>query len=170
MSVAATIVVVLVVALWGLAIYKRLVRYRAAVRTGWSRLEAARSRRRELIAAIVSASTDGGTPDREAIEALASAAQHAAASRGPADAAAREEALTVALNQLCAAVDREPPNPPIQDLRRALAAAETALADARASYNDAAAAYNRSIEAAPDNLVAGLASFSKAERFETRRV
>ena len=169
MSVAATIVVVLVVALWGLAIYKRLVRYRTAVRKGWSRLEAARNRRRELIAMIVNALRGTGTIDRDAIEALASAAEHAAGSRGPADAAAREDALTVALNQLFAAVDREPANPPLQDLRREMVAADTALAEARASYNDTAASYNRSIAAAPDSLVAGLASFSKAERFETRR-
>ena len=167
MSVAATIVVVLVIALWGLAIYKRLVRYRTAVRKGWSRLEAARNRRRELIAAIVDASRASGT-DRDATEALAAAAQHAAGSRGPADAAAREEALTDALNQLLAAVDREPANPPLQDLRREMAAADTALAQARASYNDTATSYNRSIAAAPDSLVAGLASFSKAERFDRR--
>ena len=169
MSVAATIVVVLVAALWGLAIYKRLVRLRTAVRKTWSRLEAQRTRRLELIALIVSAVTPAATVERQTIDAVTAAAQQARASRGPADAAAREESLTAALTGLLATVENAPADPRIQELRRDLVAVDDAVAEARTSYNDTAASYNQAIAAAPDRLVAGLASFAKAERFETRR-
>jgi LemA protein len=169
MSVAATIVVLLVAALWGLAIYKRLVRLRTAVRKAWSRLETQRTRRLESITLIASAVTPAATVERQTIDAVAAAAQQAAASRGPADAAARDESLTAALTRLLSALENAPADPRLQDLRRDLAAVDSAVAEARTSYNDAAASYNRAIAAAPDSLVAGLAGFAKAERFETRR-
>ena len=167
MSVAATVLVVLIVGLWGLAIYKRLVRYRAAVRKEWSRLEEARGRRRDACTAVVNAVS--GAADREATAAVMSAIQHAAAARGPIDAAVREDALSAALARLLSDIDRDPSVSREDERRRELASAQTALDEARASYNDTAAAYNRAIAAAPDNLVAGLASYSPAEPFETRR-
>lgn len=168
MSVAATILVVLVVALWGLAIYKRLVRYRAAVRKAWGVVEEARGRRRQATAALLNALASAPA-DREAIAAVTATVQPAAAARGPTEAAAREEALSAALSRLLATIDREPASSEVTARRRQLSSAETALAEARTSYNDTAAEYNRAIAALPDNLVAGLASYSPAERFETRR-
>ena len=168
MSVAATILVVLVVALWGLAVYKRLVRERAAVLKAWTRVEEARGRRREAGAALANAVASAPTHS-EAAAAVLSAVQNAAASRGPTDAGVREDAVSAALGKLLAAVDREPTGSRAIDLRHQLAAAEEALAAARTSYNATAATYNRAIAAAPDNLVAGLVSYSPAERFETRR-
>jgi hypothetical protein len=167
MSVAATILVVLVVGLWGLAIYKRLVRYRTAVRTAWGRLDEARGRRRDASAAIARSASIAG--EGGAVAAVISALQHAAAARGPTDAAVREAALSGALTHLLAAIDREPAAPRQDDRRRELALAETALAEAATSYNETASAYNRAIAAAPDSLIAAMVSYSPAERFDARR-
>jgi LemA protein len=169
MSVAVTLAVVVALALWALAIYQRLVRLRTAVRRAWGQLEAARSRRREQVTALVEQVNGSNGVEAAVLDRLIAAGRHDAAARGPVAAAAGDRALAAAVTRLLESVDRRPElaaNPLIQAARGQLAEHDAALAAARASYNSTAAAYNTATASVPGNVMAGLAGFSPAEPFE----
>ena len=169
MSVVATIAVVIVLGLWALTIYNRLVRLKKHVRHDWALIDRQLKRRHAQVASLVDLVKGAVTIDQGLVEAIVSAQSRAARVRGPADAASSEAALTEAIHRVLPSVGRDPTITArlhVPDLTGPLAAVESEIGAAVAAYNKTAAAYNAAIQVMPNNLIAGLGSFPKAELFQ----
>jgi len=169
MSVLVTTLVVVLLALWALAAYNRLVRLKNQVRNAWSRIDVQLKRRHDLIPALVDTVGGAMSFEKDTLEAVVAARQRAAAAKGPVDAAGKERALSESLRRLRAVVEGYPQltaNQNVRELQAQLAGVEADIARARDAYNTTATAYNTSVEVVPNNIVAGLGSFPKAELFQ----
>ena len=172
MSVLVTIAVVLVLALWGVAVYNRLVRLQNQVRNAWGQIDVQLKRRRDLIPSLVETVKGAMSFEQEALTAVVAARERAATARGPVDAAKKEGVLAESLDRFFAVVESYPQltaNQNVRDLQGQLQALEGEIAASRSRYNDIATSYNTSLEVLPNNVVAGLASFPKAELFQLTR-
>ena len=168
MSVVVTIAVVIALGLWILAIYNRLVRLKIKVRHDWRHIESQLKRRHAQVASLVDLVKGSTAIDRRLVDALVEAQSRVTRVRGPADAAASEAALTEAISRILPSLGRDPvltARVHVPDVTGPLGTVESEIATAGAAYNKTAAAYNAAIQAMPDNIVAGLGSFPRAELF-----
>ena len=171
MSVVVTIAVAIALGLWALAIYNRLVRLKMQVRRDWTQVDQQLKRRQRQVASLVGLVSGSSAIDRTLVDALVAAQARVTRVRGPADAAAGEAALTEAIHRLLPGLGRDQlltARVHIPDLTAPLEAIESEIAAAVMAYNRTAAAYNAAIAVMPNNLVAGMGSFPKAELFQTR--
>lgn len=169
MSVVVTIAVVIALGLWALAIYNRLVRLKMQVRHDWRHIEVHLKRRHAQVASLVGLLKGSASIDPNLVEAIAAAQQRAAHVRGPSEAAASEAALTEAIHRVLPGVGRDPlltARLHVPDLIAPLEAVESEIGTAGDAYNRTAASYNAAIQVTPNNIVAGLGSFPKAELFQ----
>jgi LemA protein len=169
MSVLVTTLVVVLLALWALAAYNRLVRLKNQVRKAWSQIDVQLKRRHDLIPALVDTVRGAMGFEKDTLEAVVAARQRAAAAKGPADAARKEQALSESLGRFMAVVERYPQlttNQNVRELQAQLARVEGDIASAREAYNTTATTYNTSVDVVPNNIVAGLGSFPQAELFQ----
>jgi LemA protein len=171
MSVIVTVVIVLLVALWGIAVYNRLVRLRTRVQRDWRQVDLQLRRRHELIPNLVSAVKGAIPSEQGTLEAVLAARQRAMTATGPTIAAAHESQLSALVEQVITTVVERYPDltvsQNVRSLQGDLAAIEEAIASARTAYNGTATAYNMAIGVVPNTIVAGLASFTRAELFAT---
>jgi LemA protein len=168
MSVFITIGILVVVGLWGVASYNRLVALRNQVTAGWRQIDVQLKRRHDLIPNLVSAVTGAMAFERETLEAVVTARNRAATASGPADASRKEGELSMALGRLLALAEQYPAltaNDNVRALQEDLAGTENRIGQARQAYNDLAARYNTATEVIPANVIAGLAGFRQAELF-----
>jgi LemA protein len=169
MSVVITTAVVVGLALWAVAIYNRLVRLKQQVRTAWNLVDVQLARRRDLVPALVTVMQEATSFEPGLLEALVAARDRAVKPRGPVDAAAKDAALMQAIGRGLRAIETYPrlaAGAEVRDLRSHVAAAEDAIAAASTSYNQIATAYNTAIQVVPNNFVAGLGGFPRAEPFQ----
>jgi LemA protein len=169
MSVLVTTLVAVLLALWALALYNRLVRLKNQVRNAWSQIDVQLKRRHDLIPALVDTIRSAMNFEKETLEAVVAARQRAVAAKGPVDAARKERVLTESLGRCMAVVEGYPQlttNQNVRELQAQLARVEGDIASARETYNTTATAYNTSVDVVPNNIVAGLGSFPKAELFQ----
>lgn len=168
MSVLLTVAVVLVLVFLGVSLYGRLTALRERVRKAWRQLETERTRRHDVVTALVKAVRET-TPLTAALDTVVAAGDQAASARGPIEAAAKERTFIRAIEGLLTAVAPDMlvrTNPDVQRLRQDLAAADGRVARAAGAYNDLAARYNALAHSLPGSLVTGFGSFPVAEKFE----
>ena len=169
MEVIVTLVVVLALTLLMISLYSRLIELRKQVKTGWKQLATQLQHRHELATNLVSAAGEAVDAEQAALDAIVAAHNRAMTARGPSDAAAKEQELTVTLNRLLALVETSPRMLAAENLRAVqhqLTANAGKIAVARRVYNDIAAKYNMATRAMPHKMVAALGSFPPAELFE----
>lgn len=168
MSVLITIGILVVVGLWGVASYNRLVALRNQVTAGWRQIDVQLKRRHDLIPNLVSAVTRAMAFERGTLEAVVEARNRAVTASGPADASRKEGELSMALGRLLALVEQYPDltaNDSVRVLQEELSGTENRIGQARQAYNELAARYNTATEVIPANLIAGFAGFRPAEFF-----
>ncbi len=180
---------IVVVAVFGIGIYNRLVNSRNRVKNAFAQIDVQLTRRYDLIPNLVESVKGYMKHERETLEAVISARNAAAsglsaAKADPANAdaikqlAAAEATLGGALGRLFALAEAYPDlkaNENMLRFQEELASTENKVAFARQAFNDAVLTYNNTRENFPNNIVAGMfrfepASFLDIETEEKRTV
>ena len=163
--------VVVVVALWIMSAYNRLIALKNQVANGWKQIDVQLKRRHDLIPNLVNAVKGAMEFEKSTLEAVISARNKAvsAAGGGVAQVAKAEGELTQALGRLFALSENYPQlkaTANIQQLQEELVSTENKVGFSRQLYNDVATSYNTAQQQFPTNLVAGLAKATPAELWE----
>jgi LemA protein len=168
-ALIAVLVVVVVLAIYLIALYNRLVQKRNRVDNAWAQIDVQLKRRRDLIPNLVETVKGYAAHERGTFEAVTEARAAAAGAQGPAQTAAAEGFLTQALGKLFAVAEAYPElkaNVNFLDLQSQLRDTEDKIAVSRQVYNDTVLTFNNGIQVFPAVLVAGAFGFTKREFFE----
>lgn len=166
--------------LYGIATYNRLVTLRNRYKNAFAQIDVQLKRRYELIPNLVETAKGYMKHERETLEAVIAARNHAAgavkqASTEPGNAQAMallsgaETALTGALGRLFALAEAYPElkaNQTMMQLSEQLTSTENRVAFARQAFNDAVMVYNTASEVFPAVLIAGSFRFTPASLLE----
>jgi len=172
--------ILVVVAVWLVKMYNRLVALRNRFKNAFAQIDVQLKRRYDLIPNLVETAKGYMAHERATLEAVVAARNAAAsaaakAARDPADGKAvrgladAEGDLGGALGRLFAVAEAYPDlkaNQNMMALQEELATTENKVAFARQAFNDAAMSYNIAIEVFPANLVARNFKFDHAELLE----
>jgi LemA protein len=161
--------VVVVLALWVMSAYNRLIALKNQVANGWKQIDVQLKRRHDLIPNLVNAVKGAMDFEKSTLEAVISARNKAVSATGVAQVAKAEGELTQALGRLFALSENYPQlkaTANIQQLQEELVSTENKVGFARQLYNDVATSYNTAQQQFPTNLVAGLAKAAPAELWE----
>ena len=164
--IAADVVLVL---LWGIGTYNRLVRQRNQVQSAGAQVDVQLKRRHDLIPNLVETVKGYAAHERGTLDAVVQARNAALTAQGPAQQPAAEGALSGALGRLLALSEAYPDlkaNANFQQLQSELTDVENKLAAARRFFNNAVSEYNASIQAFPAVLFAGSMGFGPREFFD----
>src|ERR1044072_4128919 len=102
------IVVLVVLALWAIGSYNRLIGLRNQVQNGWRQIDIQLKRRHDLIPNLVNAVRGAMDFERDTLTAVMDARAKALTATGPADAAQKEGQLSLALGRLLAVAENYP--------------------------------------------------------------
>ena len=163
------VAVVVVLALWVMSAYNRLIALKNQVANGWKQIDVQLKRRHDLIPNLVNAVKGAMDFEKSTLEAVISARNKAVSATGVAQVAKAEGELTQALGRLFALSENYPQlkaTANIQQLQEELVSTENKVGFARQLYNDVATSYNTAQQQFPTNLVAGLAKAAPAELWE----
>ena len=169
-ALIVVLVLVVLLALWGVTSYNRLIRLRNLVQEAWRQIDVELTRRHDLIPNLVETVKGYAGHERGTLEDVMRA-RSAAMSGGqsPADLAQNENVLTQALGRLFAVAEAYPDlkaNQNFLALQQELASTEDRIASGRRYYNANVRELNTRVESVPSNIVAGLAHIGRAEYFE----
>ncbi len=169
--VAVWIVLGLVVllGLYAILTYNRLVRARVRVANGWSQIDVQLKRRYDLIPNLVEAVKGYAAHERTVFEQVTNARAQAQNATGVKDQAAAENQLTGAIRQLLAVAENYPDLKASQNflaLQEEITGTESRIAFARQFYNDQVARLNTLIGTFPSNIMARLGKFTTHDFFE----
>jgi len=176
--------VIVVLALYVMVIYNRLVKLRNYFRNGFSQIDVQLKRRYDLIPNLVEAAKAYLKHERETLDAVTKAragavAAHKRASHDPGDAVAMqgllgaEGVLAGAMGKLNVAIEAYPDLKADQNMRQLseeLTSTENKVGFARQAYNDAVMAYNMQRESFPDMLFAAPFGFRPAQLYEIENI
>ena len=172
--------VVLALVIFIFTIYNGLVVARNQYKNAFAQIDVQLTRRHDLIPNLVETARGYMAHERQTLEAVIQARnaavgglKAAAADPGNPDAmqqlAGAENQLTQTLGRLFALSESYPDlkaNQNMMQLSEELASTENRVAFARQAYNDAVMAYNNKREVVPNNIIAGLFSFTPAQLLE----
>jgi LemA protein len=165
----AVVVVAVLVLLFLLRTYNRLVGLRNGVRNGWSDIDVQLTRRHDLVPNLVETVRGYMGHERETLEAVTQARSQAmVAGADIATRAVAEMALSGAVSSLLGVAERYPTLKASQNfllLQEQLTSTENRIAFARQHYNELVRQYNTSLAEFPRNLVAGMFGFAPSQMF-----
>ncbi len=172
--VAAALITIGVLALllvvWAVASYNRMVRLRQHIRESWSDIDVELRRRYELIPNLVETVKGYAAHEREVLQEVTALRNRAEASRGGATSqAADETALLLGLKKLFAVVEAYPTLKADKNflaLQEELSTTEDRIAAARRFYNGNIREMSQLCETVPTNIVARTFGFEGGEYFE----
>jgi LemA protein len=174
------LVILLLLVLWVVGIYNRLVTLRNRFRNAFAQIDVQLKRRYDLIPNLVETAKGYMKHERETLEAVINARNQAAsagqaAAQNPGEPSAMqslgraEGQLTGALGRLFALSESYPDlkaNQNMLALQEELTSTENKVAFSRQAYNDAVMTYNTQRETFPTVLFAGMLNFQPANLFE----
>ena len=166
------IAIVVILALFLITTYNRLITLRQRVKEAWSDIDIQLKRRHDLIPNLVEtvkgyAAHESGT--FQAVTQARANAVTAGASGSPQQMAQAENVLTGALRSLFAVAEAYPQLQAIQefkDLSENLTATEDKIAFARRFYNGNVRDFNTALQTFPTNILAGMFGFKAEQYFE----
>ena len=165
------IAVLVVLLIWGVMIFNRLVRARNLVRNGFADIDVQLQRRHDLVPQLVEAVRAYSGHERrvfEEVTALRARARHAADEQKAQAMAGAEVALAAGLGRLLLLVEDYPDlkaTESFQQLTSELVETEDKLSHARRFYNGAVRDLNTFIQRFPDLLIARLTGFEESTFF-----
>lgn len=168
--VIGAVVLLVVVALWFVGMYNRLVRLRNQCEEAWAGIDVQLTRRHDLIPNLVETVKGYASHERETLENVIQARNAAVSASGPADQAEAENVLTGALRQIFALSEAYPDlkaDANFRELQDELTNTEGLIASSRNTYNATVRQYDTAREVFPTNIVAGMFNFEAREYFET---
>jgi len=161
-------IVILLLLLWGVAIYNRLVRQRALVKEGFSGIMVQLRRRADLIPNLVSTVEGYATHERETLTQVIEHRGDAVSAKGVAATAQADNMFSAMLGRLMAVAEAYPDlkaNQNFQQLQSELAEIEEHLQSARRYYNATVRDLNTSIQSFPNVLIARPMGFGEEESY-----
>ena len=160
--------IVVVVLLFGIYLFNKIVRLRNEVNTGWSNIDVQLKRRNDLIPNLVEAVKGYAAHERGVFEQVTEARAAMANASSPAAAGAADSLLGQAIGRLFAVAEAYPDlkaSENFRQLQSELTDTEDKIAAARRYYNATVQAYNTAIQTFPSLLFAGLLGFQAREFF-----
>jgi LemA protein len=160
--------VVVVILLWLVFGYNRLVRLRNEAEQGFSGIDVQLKRRADLIPNLVETVKAYAAHEREVFERVADARAQALAARGVAQAGVAAGVMTAALTGLLGIAEAYPElraSENFQRLQAELSDTEDKIAAARRYYNTTVRRFNSLIQSVPTNIIARLGGFREREFF-----
>ncbi|WP_278901651.1 LemA family protein [Leyella stercorea] len=173
-----TIVVIALVALWGISSYNGLVSMDENVSNSWANVETQYQRRSDLIPNLVNTVKGYAKHESQTLESVMQARSQATQVKidpsncTPQQLAAYQKAqgdVTTALGKLLAITENYPDlkaNQNFLELQSQLEGTENRINVARKDFNDTAKKYNTSLRRFPRNIVASMFGFEKRAYFE----
>jgi LemA protein len=164
------ILVVVLVAAWGVITYNGLVRLRNLVQEAWRQIDVELTRRHDLIPNLVETVKGYAAHERGTLEEVVRA-RNAAVAPGSsvAEQARHEGELSQALGRLFALTEAYPDlkaNQNFLSLQAELSQTEDRIAAGRRFYNANVRELNTRVETVPSNIIAGLFHVQRADYFE----
>lgn len=159
---------VVLVVLWAIGIYNRLVALRNRIENAWSQIDVQLRRRFDLIPNLVETVKGYASHEREIFEQVAEARSRMTGAQGVEDQAEANNLLTAALGRIFAIAEAYPDlkaNQNFLSLQQELAGTEDQIARAREIYNDAVMSFNTLIQVFPASIVAGIGGFTQKPYF-----
>ena len=160
---------VVLLAVYLVALYNGLVQKRNRVSNSWAQIEVQLKRRRDLIPNLVETVKGYAAHERGTFEAVTEARARAAGAKTVAETAQAEGLLSQALGRLFAVAEAYPDLKASQnflDLQAQLKDTEDKIAISRQVYNDTVLTYNNAIQVFPAVTIAGMFGFTKRDFFE----
>ena len=173
-----TIVVIALVAIWGISSYNGLVSMDENVSNQWANVETQYQRRSDLIPNLVNTVKGYAKHESETLESVMAARSQATQVKidpsncTPQQLAAYQKAqgdVTTALGKLLAITENYPDlkaNQSFLELQSQLEGTENRINVARKDFNDTAKKYNTSLRRFPRNIIASMFGFEKRNYFE----
>ncbi|WP_278812024.1 LemA family protein [Leyella stercorea] len=173
-----TIVVIALVAIWGISSYNGLVSMDENVSNSWANVETQYQRRSDLIPNLVNTVKGYAKHESQTLEAVMAARSQATQVKidpsncTPQQLAAYQKAqgdVTTALGKLLAITENYPDlkaNQNFLELQSQLEGTENRINVARKDFNDTAKKYNTSLRRFPRNIIASMFGFEKRNYFE----
>lgn len=173
-----TVVVIALVAIWGISSYNGLVSMDENVSNQWANVETQYQRRSDLIPNLVNTVNGYAKHESETLESVMAARSQATQVKidpsncTPQQLAAYQKAqgdVTTALGKLLAITENYPDlkaNQNFLELQSQLEGTENRINVARKDFNDTAKKYNTSLRRFPRNIVASMFGFEKRNYFE----
>lgn len=166
--VLAAIVLLLIV--WFVATFNRLVRLRQHIRESWAGIDVELKRRYDLIPNLVETVKGYAAHERETLERVVALRNRAQANNGAADAQAADESeLMREVGRLFVLAEGYPhlkADRHFLELQKELSNTEDRIAATRRFYNGNVREMNQLIEMFPSSIIASMFSFQHASFFE----
>jgi LemA protein len=162
------IFLIVLVLLWMVFIYNRLVSFRNEVKNAWCQIDVQLKRRHDLIPNLVTVVKGYMEFERDTLERVTSARTKALSAVSIHDKAVAENTLTQAIGRLFVVMENYPSlksNENVMQLQEELTSTENRIAFARQLYNDLVANFRTKLEVFPDNIIASLFAFHSGEYF-----
>lgn len=179
-STIITLVVIGLVAIWGISGYNSLVSSDEEAQTKWADVETQYQRRADLIPNLVNTVKGYAAHESETLQAVVEArAKATSVSIDPSNMSAEQianfqkaqDGVSSALSKLLVTVEKYPDlkaNENFKELQAQLEGTENRIGVARRDYNDASRQYNTSLRSFPKNILASLFGFEKRAYFEAQ--
>lgn len=163
--------ILVVLAIFVIAIYNSLVTLRVRVEEAWSDITVQLKRRADLIPNLIEAVKGYAAHEKQVFQDVTEArsAVMDATQKGPAETAKAENMFESALKSLFAVAEAYPDlkaNENFLQLQNELVDTEDKIQAARRFYNSGVRDLNTKIEMFPSNIIAGIFKFTKREFFE----
>ncbi len=169
MTTLIVIAVVVVLGLWAVSIYNRLVKLRNNRENAFADIDVQLKQRHDLIPQLVSTVKGYAAHEKETLDRVISARNGAISAQTIDDKIKAENALSSALAGLKVTVEAYPDlkaNQNFMQLQEEIADLENKLASVRRYFNSATRELNNAVETFPSNLVAGIFGFKKEIMFD----
>jgi len=165
--IAIGVVVLLVI--FGVAQYNRLIRLNITVDEAFAQIEVQLKRRADLIPNLVETVKGYAAHEQSTFDAVVAARAKSTSASSVADVAAADGALTNALRGLLAVAEAYPDlkaSANFLSLQEELSTTENKVSFARQFYNDTVRSLNTAVKTVPTNFFAGFAKVSAREFYE----
>ena len=162
---------ILIIGLFLMSSYNNLVSKNESVKNANSKIEIALQRRYDLIPNIVNSTKGYMTHEKEIFTKIADA-RSKIGSNDKSTKQAGESELTSAISRLLVVQENYPElkaDNQVTALMSELEGTENRLFTARKDYNEVATNYNKSISTFPNNMIANMFGFNKAELIESEK-
>jgi len=163
------IVLAVIIVLWIISTYNKLVGLRNKVEDQWSQVDVQLKRRFDLIPNIVETVKGYAKHEKETLDAVITARNTFVAATTPEAEMEANNQITGALTRLFALSESYPElkaNTNFMNLQNELKETENKISFARQFYNDTVLKYKNALEMFPSNIVAGMFGFKPKTFFE----
>lgn len=165
-----TLVVLVVLVLWMIAVYNKLVQGRNKVKNAFAQIDTQLQRRFDLIPNLVETVKGYASHEKELLENVTASRSGYMNATTNAEKMMADNQLTSTLKSLFAVAENYPElkaNENFAKLQDDLKGTEDKVAFSRQFYNDSVTMYNNSLQTFPNNIVANMFGFKEEELFRT---